>query len=205
MAPANLYELTTTNKKRTKAIVKPSNTPSPIFDLDLSWCMRDLSPKKGQHSIVMRSLSSPSSTSEVSGNGDAPVIGTCDLSFKSLSNPIHLGLGDPESAPESVIREDLRCTKKWMTNGFELSVDLGRGRGGSAGNPARMFDWLHLKMVEQGSQRVVARFVHNPLWGCKRGVFELEEYDGGQDWDKIVILSGSAVLEYLRKMSGYSY
>jgi hypothetical protein len=69
----------------------------------------------------------------------------------------------------------------------------------------RQLDWLNLKMVERESERVVARFVHHPWYGKKRGYFEIEEFEGGKAWNEVVLLSGMGVLEYLRKVSGYSW
>lgn len=68
-------------------------------------------------------------------------------------------------------------------------------------------DWLNLKMVDVESKDIVARFVHYPWWGSKRGWFLIEEgkVDMGLGWDGVVLLSGMAVLEYMRKMSGWSY
>jgi hypothetical protein len=57
-------------------------------------------------------------------------------------------------------------------------------------------------MVKSESDAIVARFVYNPLLGSKRGNFKLRSFDGGKDWELIVLLSGNAVLEYLRKASG---
>lgn len=43
--------------------------------------------------------------------------------------------------------------------------------------------------------------------GSKRGWFLIEEgkVNMGLGWDGVVLLSGMAVLEYMRKMSGWSY
>ena len=119
--------------------------------------------------------------------------------------------------PQSAVWEDIHCRKKWQTNAFELSVDLGDDIGrkvfywkrttdvGDTIVVTRRFDGLHLKLIEAGSERVVARFVHRFAFGSKRGNFELLEYDGGSKWESVVILSGSSVLEYLRKVSGWSW
>lgn len=104
-----------------------------------------------------------------------------------------------------------------MTTGFELNVELGGTPGRKvfdwkrthdvqgAGAVAQKVDWLNLKMVDRESGNVVARFVHHPWYGSKRGVFEIEDFEGVEEWDKIVVLSGSAVLEYMRKISGWSW
>jgi len=69
----------------------------------------------------------------------------------------------------------------------------------------RELDYLHLKMVERETGRVLARFKHHCWYGQKRGELEIEEYEGGEGWEVVVVLSGMAVLEYLRKLSGYSF
>lgn len=69
----------------------------------------------------------------------------------------------------------------------------------------RELDYLHLKMVDRETGRVVARFKHHMWYGLKRGVLDFEEFDGGDSWEVVVVLSGMAVLEYLRKLSGYSF
>lgn len=66
-------------------------------------------------------------------------------------------------------------------------------------------DYLHLKMVERATGRVLARFKHHFWYGMKRGVLEIEDYEGGPGWEVVVVLSGMAVLEYLRKLFGYSF
>jgi hypothetical protein len=144
-------------------------------------------------------------------------VGVCDISLASIRTPIHLGFGNPDIPAGDMIWEDIRCQEKWTTNGFELNIDLGgevgrkkfywkRTHDVNGTNVAiRKLDWLHLKMVESESDAIVARFVHNPLLGSKRGNFELGTFNGGRDWELIVLLSGNAVLEYLRKASGWSW
>lgn len=71
----------------------------------------------------------------------------------------------------------------------------------------RELDYLHLKMVDRETGNVLARFKHHIWYGGKRGVLEMEDFDGGsgEGWEVVVVLSGMAVLEYLRKISGYSF
>jgi hypothetical protein len=210
MTSQKTYELVTTNKRRTKAAIMTTMSPQPLYELDLSFATKDLSKSPGAHSIVMQ-LPGESATNSPT------TVGVCDLSLTSISIPIHIGLGDPETSPSDVIWEDLKPSNKWTTNGFELSIDLGEGLGRkifswkrtSASNGvaslAGKLDHLQMKMVELNSKAVVASFHHNFLYGAKRGSFSFEEYDGGREWEKIVILSGCAVLEYLRKVSGWSW
>ena len=209
MDPKRVYELTTTNKSRTKAVVQDCISLQPVYLLDLSFCTSDGSRTSSRHSITMYDAR-PNSSRRMSP------VGVCDISLVSITTPIHLGFGDPNTAMDDMIWEDIRCREKWATNGFELNIDLGGEVGrktfywkrthdvDGANAAVRKLDWLHLKMVESESNAVIARFIHNPLLGSKRGNFELEEFNGGRDWELVVLLSGNAVLEYLRKASGWS-
>ncbi|KAI5210849.1 hypothetical protein AUEXF2481DRAFT_7569 [Aureobasidium subglaciale EXF-2481] len=210
MAPIKSYEFVTTNLKRTKAELRSSDG-TPIYELDLSFattdCIRTIKP--GRHAIVLQSAAS--------GNDIPSTLGTCDFTFRSMTTPIHLGFGDAEAKPDDVIWEDIHMREKMRQSGFELTVDLGAAIG------RKTFDWkrthdvenksaisqkldtLHLKMVERETGAVVARFVHSFAFGSKRGVFEFEEFEGGEDWERVVVLSGVAVLEYLRKSQGWSW
>lgn len=104
-----------------------------------------------------------------------------------------------------------------MMNGYELSIEVDGEVGRKkffwkrtsdiegVGAVSGKLDWLHLKLVEGETGRVVATFKHNFLYGSKRGTFVVEEFGGREDWDEIVLLSGCGVLEYLRKGTGWSW
>lgn len=205
-----VFELTTVNKSRTKAVIQDSTSLQPAYSLDLSFSTSDNTRLSNRHSIVMYDMRPDSP-------GRTLPIGFCDISLTSITSPIHLGFGDPDASTDKVVWEDLRCREKWTTNGFELNVDLGGNLGrktffwkrthdvNGANAAVRKLDWLHLKMVDGENNVVVARFIHNPLPGSKRGHFQIAKFNGGQDWALIVLLSGNAVLEYLRKVSGWSW
>lgn len=210
MAPSKAYELVTTNFKRTRAELREEGSANPAYELEFSFALADLmSSKPGRHAITLRTPSS--------NHGATPtVLGSCDFTFSSLSTPIHLAFGDLASSPDTVVYEDVHQRNKWALSDFELCVDL----GGSIGR--KTFDWrrthdvegkstlgkkldvLHLKMTDRDTDTVVARFIHHFSMGSKRGRLEFDEYDGGPDWDRIVILSGLATLEYMRKAQGWS-
>ncbi|KAI4724063.1 hypothetical protein E4T49_08193 [Aureobasidium sp. EXF-10728] len=211
MAPIKSYEMVTTNLKRTKAELIDASNNTAAYEVDLSFTTTDMrSAKPGRHGIV---LLTPSSSS----HSNHQVLGTCDFSFSSTTKPIHLGFGDPVSSPEAVIWEDMHIREVIKQSGFELNIDLGGHIGRkvfqwkrtteveSKSTLSQKVDWLHLKMVEVESGAVVARFVHNFMFGSKRGTFEIEEFEGGSDWDRVVLLSGLAVLEYMRKSQGWSW
>jgi hypothetical protein len=210
MAPIKSYELVTTNLKRTKAELRDGNGTA-SYEVDLSFTTTDIrSVKPGRHGIILQTPSSSTTTNQ-------QILGTCDFAFSSMTTPIHLGFGDTVASPDTVVWEDIHIREVAKQSGFELSIDLGGGIG------RKVFDWkrtsdienkstlskkmdtLHLKMVERDSQEVVARFAHNFMFGSKRGTFEFGEFEGGSDWDKVVLLSGLAVLEYIRKSQGWSW
>jgi len=210
MAPVKSYELVTTNLKRTKAELRDGNGTA-AYEVDLSFTTTDMrSVKPGRHGIILQTPSSASASSQ-------QILGTCDFAFSSLSTPIHLGFGDTVTSPDSVVWEDIHIREIAKQSGFELGIDLGGGIGRkvfdwkrtseieSKSTLSKKMDFLHLKMVERDSQTVVARFAHNFMFGSKRGSFELEEFEGGSDWDRVVLLSGLAVLEYMRKSQGWSW
>jgi hypothetical protein len=210
MAPIKSYELITTNLKRTKAELRDSNGTA-AYEVDLSFTTTDMrSVKPGRHGIVLRTPSSSSTSNQ-------QVLGTCDFAFSSMTTPIHLGFGDAVAAPETVVWEDIHIREVAKQSGFELSIDLGGDIGRkvfdwkrtseveSKSTLSKKMDFLHLKMVERDSQEVVARFAHNFMFGSKRGTFEFEQFEGGNDWNQVVFLSGLAVLEYMRKSQGWSW
>lgn len=207
MTPQKEYTVTTTNMLRTRADVTQTGSTVPSFQLDFSFVAGDIFKPK-THSVVLRSSL---------GKSDPTVIGTADIVYRSISAPIHLCFGDPDSRPQNAVWEDLHIRDKLKTSGFELNIDLGKDLGRKifdwkrthhvegVGAMTNKIDYFHLKMMERESQKVVARFVHSPKMGSKRGVFEMEEFEGGEGWDGIVLLSGMAVVEYLRKVSGWAF
>lgn len=211
MAPIKSYELVTTNSKRIKAEVRDSDGTA-LYEVDFSFVTADLrSAKPGRHSIVFQTPSSSTTNTQ-------QVLGFCDFTFSSLSAPIHLGFGDSVASPDTVLYEDILVRQVVKQSGFELSIDLGGNIGRKTFDwkrthdienmsaLSRKLDFLHMKMVERDSGAVVAKFAHNcDLFGHKRGDFTFEEYNGGSDWDRVVLLSGLAVLEYLRKSQGWSW
>ncbi|KAH7400271.1 hypothetical protein BKA64DRAFT_671485 [Cadophora sp. MPI-SDFR-AT-0126] len=214
--PPKTFTVGLANKSHTKATITPTDSAVPIYELDLSWFTKELFTKSTKQSIVMRSTTyTSSSTSNSSSASSNPVLGACVLPFVSLSNPIQLCFGDPNS--KTAVWESIFCREKLICNGFELSIDLGGTLGRRTfdwkrthavegmGAMKRELDFLHLKMVERETGRVLARFKHHLWYGQKRGLLEIEEYEGGEGWEFVVILSGMAVLEYLRKLSGYSF
>ncbi|KAL2061246.1 hypothetical protein VTL71DRAFT_7519 [Oculimacula yallundae] len=213
MAPIKTFTVNLTSKSHTKAILTPSDSSTPSYELELSWLTKDLFTSSQKQSIVLRSTSTSSSTESESLR---PIIGSCILPFISLSKPIQICLGDPDT--KSAIWETMPCRSVTKANGFELSLDLGGAIGrrtfdwkrtskidGVSGTSSKEIDPLNFKMVDRETGRVVARFVHHIWYGKKRGVLEIGEFEGGDGWEVIVVLSGMAVLEYSRKIYGYSF
>jgi hypothetical protein len=208
MAPIKSYEMVMMNLKRTKAELRDS-TGTAAYEVDLSYVTTDIrSAKPGRHGIILQTPSS---------SGSQQILGTCDFAFSSLSQPIHLGFGDCVNSPDTVVWEDMYQREKVKQSDFEISIDLGGGIGRKTFSWKRTHDiegvstlskklsFLHLKMVEKDSQEVVARFAHDTSFGSRRGTFDFEQFEGGSDWDRVVLLSGLAVLEYMRKSQGWSF
>ena len=216
------YSLTATSISRCKASLKAQNFQGPDFECTFSFMIKDLGSKRKQkHSVVLQSVST--SSSETSS-----VIGIGDIDLVAVSAPIHICFGDPDLPPAdiqeetpsaSVVWESMRCQDRAKLRGYELSIDLGPsiGRktfiwkrthvGEHIGPVAKKLDFLNLKMEDIETGRVVARFAHHPWVGWKRGQFEIVE-DGGygdsERWVEIVLLSGLTMLEYMRKVGGWS-
>ncbi|PVH81294.1 hypothetical protein DL98DRAFT_514713 [Cadophora sp. DSE1049] len=214
--PTKTFTVGLANRSHTKAIITPTDSTTPTYELNLSWFTKELFTKSTKQSIVMRSTANTSSSkSDSSSTPSTPILGACIFPFVSLSQPIQLCFGDPDS--KSAVWESIFCRETLKSNGFELSIDLGGTLGRRTfdwkrthavegmGAFKRELDYLHLKMVERETGRVLARFKHHMWYGQKRGVLEVEEYEGGDGWEVVVVLSGMAVLEYLRKLSGYSF
>lgn len=198
MASHKEYAVATTNLSRTRATATEIGSSTPAFEFQFSFAIKDLVSSKN-HSLVMRQSSQ--------------VIGLCDIEL--MASTIYICFGDADASPNSVVWESLGRSDEAGQSAFELSVELGGARrvfdwkrthdveGVRAAT--KKADWLNFKMVDRESGRVVARFVHHPWYGKKRGVFEIERGVGGSEWEKVVLLSGMALVEYKRKVSGWSW
>jgi len=156
------------------------------------------------------------------GESDSgPIIGAARLSM--ITNTIKLAFGDPDGS--SATWEDMRNKPFTRRKQYSLSIRLPTGE-------RRVFEWKsthnvealstnphsvarkmedfaykidskHLKLVDQESGEVVARFIHCPLVdSCnlgKKGDVEIKRDFGGREWDKIVILSSLAIQESLQR------
>ncbi|CZT04506.1 uncharacterized protein RAG0_10933 [Rhynchosporium agropyri] len=216
MAPIKTFTVNLANKSHTKAILTPSESSTPVYELQLSWFTKEFFSSTQKPSMILRSTNSISPTACHRESGSTgPIIGSCIFPFISLADPIHICFGDPET--KFAIWETLLCRKIFTSNVFELNIDLGGSIGkrtfdwkrthevGGLGAFKREFDFFHLKMVDRETGRIVARFNHHLWYGKKRGDLEIEEFDGGDRWELVVVLSGMAVLEYSRKIAGFSF
>lgn len=185
--------------------------------------------KRKSHSVVLYSSESSLEASPTA----ASVIGTADVDLLQLKTPIHLCFGNPDlQLPDEdlggggsrvVVWEDMHCHDRLKTNCYELSIDLGpsigikafvwrRTRNDQNSNNRegkrilKKLDYLNLQMEDKETGVVLARFVHYPWAGWKRGKFEILEMVGdGERWVEICLLSGMATVEYLRKVWGLSF
>jgi len=156
---------------------------------------------------------------------DTPILGAVRLSV--LTNTIKLSFGDPSSP--TTTWEDMRNKPFTPRNQYTFSLAIPSGERrvyewkgthdvkNQSAQPERSanrkmeelafkIDARHLKMVNKESGEVVARFVHDPLvdkghFG-RRGTFEIWRDEGGEGWDRVVMLSSLALQEFLRRGTG---
>lgn len=88
---------------------------------------------------------------------------------------------------------------------WKRTTDVNKGK---KQNPVmRKIDWLHLKLLDEEGNSV-ATFIHDWVPGWNRGEFVFEETSSKgieAGFEKLVILSGLGVVEYVRKVSGWSW
>jgi len=227
-ANSTQYSLNMTNFSRSRASLKPNNSSRPEYLCDFSYITSDIRASGKKYSVVLHS-SIPNADSKSS------IIGISAFDMLSLSSPIHLCFGDPDIPLEyeergteessqfgPAVWETMHSRSPIKLNIYELTIDLGPSIGrktfhwkrthtvGQKG--LKKLDFLNLKMEDVETGRVVATFVHYPWVGWKRGYFEIVEDEGivkgygdGEKWREVVLLSGLATLEYMRKASGWSW
>ncbi|KAI9766173.1 MAG: hypothetical protein M1840_006740 [Geoglossum simile] len=132
-----------------------------------------------------------------------------------------LALGDPSSEPDTAQRVELKLDSKWKHNKYAVSLPLpptGNGDSNSEG-PVLEMQWkgtnevkgfmnkldrgMHHKLVEKNSNRLLARYVHNPWSMDVAGTVEIYADIPGimpQQWDLFVLVSALAIAEKTLKM-----
>lgn len=220
MGPTKTFNVALANKSHTKAAITEEGSTIPSYEAELGWFARELFTTSTKHSITLRAAHGASDIiSEPDSKSDSTILGVVDFPFNSLSNPIKICFSNPSST-KATEWETIVSRRTLLNNTFELSLtqpgspdhsifDWKRTHNiAGKGVTARELDYLHLKMIDRRTGKVVARFVHHLWFGKKRGVFEIEELKDGDEgvaWERFVLLSGMAVLEYLRKIYGYSF
>jgi hypothetical protein len=138
------------------------------------------------------------------------VLGTVDMSL--ISSTIKLSFGDPDTS--TVVFEVMSPKSALYGNDFTFSVEMEDGARRefmwvrspdfveTVGPGTVKEDWLHMKLLDKSTSRVLALFKHHYTGWSKRGIFEIDEEARmleGDDWDGVVVLSGLGVFEYLRQ------
>ena len=133
-----------------------------------------------------------------------PVVGACRISM--VSRDIKLAFGDPAD-DANVVWEELRHESFFKINHKSLSVQMPltgerqefewRGTHEVKGFWKKV-DGYHLKLVDKATGDLVARFIHDLESRSTCGVFEMKRDLGGDEWDRIVILSGLGMLQFLK-------
>jgi hypothetical protein len=137
-----------------------------------------------------------------------PVLGTVDMSLISSTIKLYFG------KPATVVWEVMSPKSALYGNDFTFSVEIGDGARKefmwvrspdfveTVGPGTAKEDWLHMKLLDKSTSRVLALFKHHYTGWSKRGMFEIDEEARmleGDDWDGVVVLSGLGVFEYLRQ------
>lgn len=130
-----------------------------------------------------------------------------------------LALGDPSSEPDTAQRVQLKLDSKWMHNKYVVSLPLlptgdsesegqvlemqWKGTNEVKGFMKKMDRGMHHKLVEKSSNRLLARYVHNPWSMDIAGTVEICADIPGispQQWDLFVLVSALAIAEKTLKM-----
>lgn len=199
------YAVKTTNFKRTIASIKPVDNSGPAYEAELSFILSNLRNSEDKKpSVLLKSTT------------DSAVIGVGMVDLLSLNNPIRICVGDPNLPTAQWLKVPAR--ERWMGNIYEMVIGSSSQpsrtynwkrthEGEDIGSVAKKLDFLNLKLEDGETGQVVARFVHNPWAGSERGHFEIfgDEVGDGDKWMDLVLLSGMTVLEYQRKMQGWSW
>ncbi|CAG8951012.1 hypothetical protein HYFRA_00006409 [Hymenoscyphus fraxineus] len=231
MAPIK-YQVKLSDFWRSKAIITPSNASFPTYTADFSWL---ISRKPTPSIVLRRvlqdnqevTLSSEPNSSNLPPATSTEILGAVDLDLLSLSKPIYITFQDPLGThyTSSPLWKPVEVNNKWTTNGFVLTLPRTDGEEGEGRRfcwkrtaditkekkqnvVMRKLDWLHLKLVDEEG-KTVATFVHDCSPGWNRGDFVFEEEMAGGtglvDFERVVILSGLGVVEYVRKVAGFSW
>jgi hypothetical protein len=202
MSTTTKYEIVTEGILRNKAHIIPMNSSGlasqskncPKFTLFI--------PVFTAHKHTM-TLHSGADTS-------TPILGTVDMSL--ISSTIKLTFGSPGSV--TAVFEVMSPKSALYGNDFTFSVEMGDGARKefmwvrsadfveAVGFGTAKEDWLHMKLVDKSTSRVLVLFKHHYTGWSKRGTFEIDEEArvlDGDDWDRVVVLSGLGVFEYLRQ------
>ncbi|KAI9674010.1 MAG: hypothetical protein M1829_003853 [Trizodia sp. TS-e1964] len=150
-------------------------------------------------------------TTGAPNNSDATIAGAAKISlWRSAS---HLALGDPSAKPDVAQRVELKLDSKWRYNQYVVNLPLPpagndiethflemqwKGTNDVKGWLMKLDRGLHHKLVEKNSNRLLARYLHNPWNTDVAGTVEIFADIPGitpQEWDLFVLLGALAVTE----------
>jgi hypothetical protein len=150
-------------------------------------------------------------------NVDAAIAAAAKVSlFRTVTQ---LALGDPSSEPNTSQLVQLRLDSKWKHNKYVVSLPLPRTGDSERERQVLEMQWkgtnevngfmkkldrgMHHKLVEKSSNKLLARYVHNPWSMDIAGIVEICADIPGitpQQWDLFVLVSALAIAEKTLKM-----
>jgi hypothetical protein len=148
---------------------------------------------------------------------DAAVVAAAKISlWRTITQ---LALGDPSSQPDTARRVELKLDSKWKHNKYVVSLPFiptgssetqvlemqWKGTHEVKGFMRKLDRGMHHKLVEKSSNRLLARYVHNPWSMDVAGTVEICADIPGiapQQWDLFVLVSALAIAEKTLKMVG---
>jgi hypothetical protein len=148
-------------------------------------------------------------------NADATVSAAAKISlWRTITQ---LALGDPSSKPDTAQRVELKLDSKWKHNKYAVSLPLPptgkdesqvlemqwKGTNAVEGFMRKLDRGMHHKLVEKSSNKLLARYVHNPWSMDVAGTVDIcADIPGieSQQWDLFVLVSALAIAEKTLKM-----
>jgi hypothetical protein len=150
-------------------------------------------------------------------NADAAIAAAAKISlWRTITQ---LALGDPSSEPDMAQRVELKLDSKWKHNKYAVSLPLPPTGDGDSESQVLEMQWkgtnevkgfmkkldrgMHHKLVEKSSNRLLARYVHNPWSMDVAGTVEICADIPSitpQQWDLFVLVSALVIAEKTLKM-----
>jgi len=150
-------------------------------------------------------------------NPNAAVVAAAKISlWRTITQ---LAFGDPSSEPDTARRVELKLDSNWKHNKYVVSLPFmptgssevqvlemqWKGTHEVKGFMRKLDRGMHHKLVEKNSNRLLARYVHNPWSMDVAGTVEICTDIPGiapQQWDLFVLVSALAIAEKTLKVVG---